>query len=86
MYFPHPAEDELRHIASMIRQLELLPVQHGGPRTNIVVRPDYWRARINALLTRPNLPRTITSQASALMTRLDMLSAASDRGPVHGPP
>jgi hypothetical protein len=79
MYFPHPAEYELTHIAAMIGRLERLPVQHRVLQINIVVRPDYWRARINAVLTRPDLPPTITSQASALMKRLDVLSAASDR-------
>jgi hypothetical protein len=86
MYFPHPAEDELRHIAGMIVRLEMLPVQHRVLQTNVVMRPDYWRARINALLIRPNLPWVITSQASALMTRLDALSAASDCPPAHRSP
>lgn len=89
MDFPHTAEHELKHVAAMIGRigrLELLAVQHRGLHTNIVMRPNYWRGRINAVLTRPNLPRSITSQASALMARLDVLSAASDRGPAHGSP
>jgi hypothetical protein len=86
MYFPHPAEDELRHIAGMIGKLEQLLVQGRVPQTNVVMQPDYWRARINAVLTRPNLPPAITSHASALMTRLDVLSAALDRPPANRSP
>jgi hypothetical protein len=55
----------------MSGQLEPLHVQRRMLQTNVVMRPDYWRARINALLIRPNLPWVITAQASALMTRLD---------------
>jgi len=79
MYFPHPAEGELKHIAGMIVQLELLPVQCSVLPTSVVMRPDYWRARINAVITCPNLPPEITSQASALMKRLDVLSVPPDR-------
>jgi hypothetical protein len=83
MYFPHRAEDELTHITGMVNQLELLAVRRKVPQTNLVLRPDHWRARINTLLTRPNLPRAITSQTSDLMTTLDVASAASDRCPAH---
>ena len=55
MYFPHPAEYELTHIAAMIGRLERLPVQQRVLQTNVVMRPDYWRGRINAVLARPDL-------------------------------
>jgi hypothetical protein len=56
VFFP-PAEYELTHIAVMIGWLERLPAENRGRQANVVMRPDDWRARINAALTSPNLPR-----------------------------
>ena len=71
-------EQEWSHIASMICALERLIQNNQLTPTSAVTTPDYWRNRIKAALAAPDLPRSMAQQATALLTRLDSLSIASD--------
>ncbi|SEI26216.1 DUF3564 family protein [Paraburkholderia hospita] len=50
MNVDHHLAQELAHIRVMIAQLELLVREDDIRWTNQVNSPDYWRARINAIL------------------------------------
>jgi hypothetical protein len=78
-------EQELSHIKVMIDGLERLVQSSGVEQTISVTTPAYWRTRIHAVLAVPDLPRSTVEQASALLIRLDSLSAAWDKhcGPVR---
>ena len=67
---------ELAHIRTMIGQVErLIHENDSGPAT-AVASPDYWRARLNAVLE-AELPPTLEPQVRALLARLDTLCAAA---------
>ncbi|CAB3708787.1 hypothetical protein [Paraburkholderia rhynchosiae] len=73
---PHlQAQKELDHLKSIIFYLERGRSEIAAP-TSAVAEIDYWRRRIRAVLMFPNTPRQITDQASALLARLDRITAA----------
>lgn len=68
---------ELEHIATMISQLEALYSSSAAKVTTAVMRPPYWRNRVNAVLGTGNLPPSMSAQASALLLRLEKLDRLS---------
>lgn len=70
-------QQELFHIRTMVRELERL--LHNGDDIILdapVMQPEYWRSRINALLARPAISRSIATDASVLLMKLDGIAAA----------
>lgn len=73
----HPcdtAAQELAHIRGMIVQLERLLEGHDMGQATFVMAPEYWRARINALLKELQLPAALEKDARAMLLRLHALS------------
>ncbi|BFG80007.1 hypothetical protein PTKU46_80410 [Paraburkholderia terrae] len=75
MNVDHHLAQELAHIRVMIAQLEHLVREDDTRWTNLVTTPDYWRARINAILA-TGLPPALEPQVRALMARLDTIRAS----------
>jgi hypothetical protein len=69
---------ELTHIRAMILQLEHLIRNNDSGLPMPVTSPDYWRARLSAVLE-AGLPPALKPQVQALLARLDALLAASHR-------
>jgi hypothetical protein len=72
-------EQELSHIKVMLDELERLIHGSGVEQTTSVMTPAYWRMRIQEVLAVLDLPRLTMEQASALLIRLDSLSAGWDK-------
>lgn len=73
----HPcdtAAQELAHIRAMILQLERLLEGHDMGQATLVMAPDYWRARINALRKESQLPTGLEKDARAMLLRLHSLT------------
>jgi hypothetical protein len=68
-------QQELSHIERMVVQLERL-VQDGQiiAEPNAVVRPEYWRKRIDALVNSSTASGSTTKRAAVLLERLSALS------------
>ncbi|EIM93849.1 hypothetical protein WQE_47469 [Paraburkholderia hospita] len=75
MNVDHHLAQELAHIRVMIAQLELLVREDDIRWTNQVSSPDYWRARINAILA-TDLPPALEPQVRTLLARLDTIRAS----------
>jgi hypothetical protein len=75
IYDDHVAR-ELAHIRAMILQLGQLISDNNTARPKAVMSPDYWRARLNAVLA-GGIPNFLRPQVLVLLDRLDALSAAS---------
>lgn len=79
------AAHEMEHIRAMIAQLEHLIPDSSARQVSPVTSPDYWRARIEALLA-ADLPPALGPQAHALLARLDAIRTSRShalRGPHH---
>lgn len=69
---------ELGHIERMIIELERLPEDERiAVRENPVMNPEYWRKRINVLMTSPNATRLVIRDAATLLQRLERIADAS---------
>jgi hypothetical protein len=66
---------ELAHIRTMILQVERLIHDDDPGLATPVTSPDYWRARLHAVVA-AELPATFEPQVRALLARLDALRAA----------
>jgi hypothetical protein len=68
-------QQELSHIERMVVELERL-VQDGRiiAERNAVVRPEYWRKRIDALVSSSAASGSTTERAAVLLERLSTLS------------
>ncbi|MPW22914.1 hypothetical protein GCT13_40550 [Paraburkholderia sp. CNPSo 3157] len=84
MNYADQAARDLVHIRTMILRLEHLVHDNDTGEASPVTSPDYWRARINALLA-AKLPPVLEMQARALLVRLDALGAASRSRAHHQP-
>lgn len=69
------AQKELDHIKSMIFYLERHGAETFAP-TSAVVEIAYWRTRICAVLTLPDMPGRISDQAAILLAKLDRAATA----------
>jgi hypothetical protein len=66
---------ELEHIRTMILQVERLIHDDDPGQATAVTSPDYWLARLNAVVE-AGLPAAFEPQVRALLARLDALRAA----------
>jgi hypothetical protein len=68
-------EQELSHIARMIAALERMPEDedHEGSH-NPVMRPEYWRKRIDVLIASGGVTDPMLRHANALLERLDNMT------------
>lgn len=71
-------EQELAHIRAMILELERMNDEYHAQR-NAVLKPDYWRERIAAILVDPDLPFPLEKHATELLSRLDRITSAARR-------
>jgi hypothetical protein len=63
---------ELVHIERMIAELGRVPDRRRGvARHNPVMRPEYWRQRIHALMKSPGATETVVRHAAALLDKLN---------------
>ncbi|BCG01638.1 hypothetical protein PPGU19_062060 (plasmid) [Paraburkholderia sp. PGU19] len=63
---------EFFHIRNMVLERERLVQSSEDVNVELpVMQPEYWRNRINALLARQAVSRTIVAQASVLLMKLD---------------
>ncbi|CDY79289.1 hypothetical protein BGLT_01985 [Caballeronia glathei] len=73
---------ELGHIERMIIELERLPEDERiAVRENPVMNPEYWRKRINVLMTSPNATRLVIRDAATLLQRLARIAAPTTDEP-----
>ena len=73
-------QQELAHIERMIVELERLS-RNGRiiAEQNPVIRPEYWRNRIHALVNSSEATVSTTKLAAVLLERLTRLSEVLDR-------
>jgi hypothetical protein len=73
-------QQELAHIERMIIELERL-TQNGRviAERNTVIRPEYWRKRIDALVNFSEASGSTTKRAAVLLEKLSSLSEVLDR-------
>jgi hypothetical protein len=76
-------EQELAHIRAMILELERMADEYHAQR-NAVLRPDYWRERIAAILVDPDLPFPLEKHATELLSRLDKITETAQRAHANG--
>ncbi|OUL75672.1 hypothetical protein [Paraburkholderia hospita] len=78
MSYANHAAQELAHIRAMILQLEHLVHDNDTGQMTVVTSPDYWRARLNAVLA-AGLPPALEVQGRALLARLNAHRALAPR-------
>jgi hypothetical protein len=68
-------QQELAHIERMIVELERTQGAHRGVGAhNPVMRPEYWRQRIQVLMRSPDVTEPMIQHALALLERLEHVS------------
>ena len=67
------AEQDLVHIRNVLGYLECSADYVRQTEADAVVSPDYWRARVRAIVVMPSLPMHIETQAKELLVRIDRL-------------
>ncbi|KXV04031.1 hypothetical protein CR51_15085 [Caballeronia megalochromosomata] len=78
------AQEELAHIGRMIAELERVATNgRGDPTRHAVMRPEYWRRRIDALMV-ASTNEHLRRNAAALRERLaDVFADAPERDTGH---
>ncbi|MGU7780908.1 hypothetical protein [Burkholderia sp. PU8-34] len=66
-------ERELRHVEAMIDELSRVDAREYAGSTTMVLRPAYWRARLEAIGGRMRAGGRAATVAQALIARLDEL-------------
>ncbi|MBN3792867.1 hypothetical protein [Burkholderia sp. Ac-20353] len=72
-------ERELRHVEAMIDELSRVDARECATATTAVLRPAYWRARLEAIGGRLRAGGRAATVAKTLIARLDELERRQPR-------
>lgn len=68
------AEQELAHVEEMVSMLERMDVSdEAGTSSTAVLKSEYWRKRVLAVLARSSKPSEIAERAESLLRRLNAI-------------